>query len=1198
MAFERSTLVRLLANVTDYERNIARAQATTERFSNSTRGAGKTVADSLDQAAVAAYRNREAMQVVGVAATAMGVGLTGALVASGRAAISWQSSWAGVTKTVEGTPRQLAEIEQGLRVLARSLPASQQEIAGVAEAAGALGVKSADIVGFTKTMIDLGETTDLTSEQAAVGLSQLMNVMRTAPQDVDRLGSSLVALGNEGASTEAEILNMASYISGAASLIGASESDVLAMASALTSMGINAERGGGVTTRVMQDVYTAVAQGGDQLDRFAKVSGLSAAEFSEKFRTDPIAAIDAFTQGLGRIKESGGNVVATLGELGYTGTQDTAVLLQMAGAGDLLTRSLETGRGAWEANNALTDEAAKRYETAEAKLKIATNTIRDAGIELGEGLLPAVSATADGVTYLAGAFADLPDDAQGAVTSVAGMAGVATLAAGGFLLLAPRIVETMAAMRVLAAAAPATAAGLSAVSAAALPLLAVVSTGAAAVMLGEIAGGMSVVEVAADDLAPSLTQLGEGSDKAGEGLASLFENRTAWGSLGLGADEITTSAQALDAFAVSAENALGDTLADKINRGLDMGTSVGRFEEQIEQVDAALAKMVASGDALGAESAYERFVGAVDPAIADEVEARFENYNAAVADAAKQSADLAAGTGAAVGALAGAPPAVGAAFESLTAYAQALGLSEQETEELVATTQAWGEQLAGFVDPLGAYTTLLGEKQAAEQATAQSTADATASQSDSWADYVGDVTVSVGEYLAQVEKQVADQEAWSTNMLRLSGRVSQGTIDELARMGREGAPLVAGLVNASDDELARFDDVTAARSKEATDAWAEQLRLASPVLAAVGRTAGQGVVDELAAKLRAGTTTVAEIAEQYGVDLAGGINPVLSGLGKPVINLQKGVWTQGGRKMMAQGGIEDHTAQIAQPGTWRVWAEDETGGEAYIPLALGKRGRSRDIWREVGQRLGVEFAEFAQGGWTYPKDVPPVRSVAPYAAPIGTGGTTGMEAMRDATMALLAANPPEPAIVGGGAGSGGPTGAAVGGGIVAIGRWLQSQGARVSEHPAFGGVLGKHSRTGGHYDGRAIDVNTRAGQSALEMAELDALAPKIRAMGARVIWRAPGHYNHLHAMMAKGGILNPHVRDQGGPLRPGYTLNGTGGQETVIPNRRFHDAATLPRPHAAALLPGAQVAQTNHFHDVDPHVAAARAAVELERMLR
>ncbi|WP_367133239.1 MULTISPECIES: phage tail tape measure protein [Streptomyces] len=71
----------------------------------------------------------------------------------------------------------------------------------------------------------------------------------------------------------------------------------------------------------------------------------------------------------------------------------------------------------------------------------------------------------------------------------------------------------------------------------------------------------------------------------------------------------------------------------------------------------------------------------------------------------------------------------------------------------------------------------------------------------------------------------------------------------------------------------------------------------------------------------------------------------------------------------ADGGVrENHVAQIAKAGTWRVWAEDETGGEAYLPLAPSKRTRSKAILGEVARRFGGEVVYHANGGlsdWSY-----------------------------------------------------------------------------------------------------------------------------------------------------------------------------------------------------------------------------------------
>lgn len=57
---------------------------------------------------------------------------------------------------------------------------------------------------------------------------------------------------------------------------------------------------------------------------------------------------------------------------------------------------------------------------------------------------------------------------------------------------------------------------------------------------------------------------------------------------------------------------------------------------------------------------------------------------------------------------------------------------------------------------------------------------------------------------------------------------------------------------------------------------------------------------------------------------------------------------------------ENHVAQISGP-TLRVWAEPETGGEAYIPLADSKRERSTAILGEVARRFGYRLEKYADG---------------------------------------------------------------------------------------------------------------------------------------------------------------------------------------------------------------------------------------------
>ena len=132
--------------------------------------------------AEAARKGRAAFDETAQTAARGAIAVGAAIGLMGKAAVDWESSWAGVTKSVDGAGEQM---EAQLRGLAKTLPATHDEIAAVAEAAGQLGVKSADVVGFTETMVKLGETTNLTADEAATTIAQISNVMGT----MNRLGT-------------------------------------------------------------------------------------------------------------------------------------------------------------------------------------------------------------------------------------------------------------------------------------------------------------------------------------------------------------------------------------------------------------------------------------------------------------------------------------------------------------------------------------------------------------------------------------------------------------------------------------------------------------------------------------------------------------------------------------------------------------------------------------------------------------------------------------------------------------------------------------------------------------------------------------------------------------------------------------------------------------------------------------------------
>lgn len=357
------------------------------------------------------------------------------MTAAAESSIEFESAFTGVKKTVDGTPEQLAAISDEIKRMAAETGVSTTTIAAVAENAGQLGVATENIASFTRTMLDLGESTNLTADEAAVAIARLTNIMGSGEDATSRLGSSLVALGNNFATTESEILEMATRLASAGKLAGMSEAQILALATAMSSVGIEAEAGGTAMTQTLNAIDRAASSGGDTLETFARVAGMSAEEFTTAWRTDAAGALTAFIQGLSTLSAQGGSVTAILDELGLSGIRQSNMLRSLALASDMMTDALETSNSAWAENVALANEANAVYGNTEHRISAARESINNLGIAIGDAFGPQISGGADMVNDLAQALTDAAETAPGLVSALGSVTVGITGAAAAYVAL-------------------------------------------------------------------------------------------------------------------------------------------------------------------------------------------------------------------------------------------------------------------------------------------------------------------------------------------------------------------------------------------------------------------------------------------------------------------------------------------------------------------------------------------------------------------------------------------------------------------------------------------------------------------------------------------------------------------------------------------------------------------------------------------
>ena len=869
---------------------------------------------------------KRAQTQIGTAAVGIGASVLAMVALTAKVAIDWESAWAGVTKTVEGTPEELGAVEDGLRDLTKVLPASHQEIAAVAEAAGQLGVQTKNVVAFTRTMIDLGETTNLSANEAATALARFMNVMGTSQDKVSNLGSSVVELGNNYATTEAEIVAMATRLSGASKQVGLTEGETLGLAAALSSVGIEAEAGGSAVSKVMIDIAASVDKGGKRLDQFAEIAGVSADEFAKKWKTDPGAALALFVKGLADAESQGGSTLGMLEELGITEVRMRDALLRSAAASDSFTEAMGTGNEAFEANNALTTEAAKRYDTVASKLEITKNNVMDAAIGFGQVFLPAISEASEGLSVFASFLGGLPEPVQGAIGVLALFAGAIILSGGVALLAIPKIAEFRVATALLAAQMPKTTAALRGTAS--------FLAGPWGLALAAAAVGVALLVKYIEDAEASTEEMTASVEGSGTAIDVMATHLRGLATSAEGVSEATQQIKNLD-LALRKTNEAGyqsnqpgisrtyDTILTSVKK---VGETLGTLAEN----DLPAAQKSFRDLADETDGSDERLLQLLDtmPAYKDALivqATKTGDYSAAMSEAEKQTVllDLAQGD------------AADGTKSSTEAYVEAA----DEVEGLQ-------NNLDALIDTINA---------------ANGVGQDAVSQNIDYQD-------SLREVDAQIAAIAAGTDGYSLGISAntAAGAENLGMLNDLAQSSQDAAKAQFDLDN---DTAAYKVTLEAGRQALIDKALAlgatadEAENLADKIYAIPSEKEFNMIVDSGEA-----TTRLRKIQDLIdGIGNTSTLHIATGGSG--------GITKADGGKVnfYANGGRENHIAQFARAGTMRVWAEPETGGEWYIPASPAKRGRSTQVLAEAADEFGYALTpkdgqSFAGGGRTAPTD--------------------------------------------------------------------------------------------------------------------------------------------------------------------------------------------------------------------------------------
>ena len=371
-----------------------------------------------------------------------------------QAAEDTDAAFRDMRKTVNGSDEEFQQLLDHAIEFSKTHVTSANTMLEIEAMGGQLGIQVENLEAFAHTVSNLDIATNMDADDIAEQLGKMATVLGINEEEYDNFGDALVRLGNNMPVMEGDIMNLTTRFMGMGKVVGMQPDEMLAWAAAASATGMKAEAAGSSMQRYISKMETAVTAGGEDLEAWAKVAGMSGEEFAKLFGEDSSAAMYAFVDGLGMIQKNGGSVNQTLMELGINNVRDKQLLeglaVQMANAGEegsVLAQCLQMANdayngmptninGKWEQAGDAMREADKKSEGFSGSVQKMRNQATALMVELGDAAKPMVDQLGGIFEKLTSWFSSVPRDAKTFALKTAGAFaafGPATVALGTFM---------------------------------------------------------------------------------------------------------------------------------------------------------------------------------------------------------------------------------------------------------------------------------------------------------------------------------------------------------------------------------------------------------------------------------------------------------------------------------------------------------------------------------------------------------------------------------------------------------------------------------------------------------------------------------------------------------------------------------------------------------------------------------------------
>lgn len=403
--------------------------------------------------------NEEKLRAVGDAFVYLGnqakvaSGLASAgLIAMTKEAGDFQQQWVAVQKVLKA--QDLSEgsmntkswdtILDEIKSMASTLPVSIDTIMQTFANSAQLGIANDNLQEFVETMLRLDSATNITADDASMRIAQLYNIMGADIKNVDNFANALVRLGNTSATTERDILEMASTLAGSATNVGFTEYQVLALADALASMGLASASAGSSISTILTNIDKAVAKTNKDLQKnrkatndWAKLLGVTGKQFSRMWSQDASATFVKIIGALNAGRDAGKNLNLALADLGISSIRQDRSVKALVNSYDLLKKQMIESKDAFYNGTDAIDESDRAWSTFNSSVASLKNNLQLLAVEFGDQLLPIVQPFVEKLTELVQALMNLDDNTKNFILKIMAIVAVVApllLTIGGLML--------------------------------------------------------------------------------------------------------------------------------------------------------------------------------------------------------------------------------------------------------------------------------------------------------------------------------------------------------------------------------------------------------------------------------------------------------------------------------------------------------------------------------------------------------------------------------------------------------------------------------------------------------------------------------------------------------------------------------------------------------------------------------------------